>query len=163
MAISRAKIDNKRTKGLGLHLKVPAWGFRGGQKQYELTNHLGNVLVTVSDKKLPVDTTITPNIAQYYLPEIISSQDYYPFGMIEPGRQYSLLKYNYLFNGKLHDDEMYSPDVAYDYGMRMYDARLGRFLSIDPLAKEYPMLSSYQYASLSPCLLYTSPSPRDTR
>lgn len=37
------------------------------QKQYELDNHLGNVLVTVSDGKTPIGTVATPNIAIYYL------------------------------------------------------------------------------------------------
>jgi RHS repeat-associated protein len=37
-----------------------------------------------------------------------------------------------------------------DYGMRIYDSRVGRFLSIDPLAQKYPELSPYQFASNSP-------------
>lgn len=37
-----------------------------------------------------------------------------------------------------------------DYGMRIYDPRLGRFLSVDPLTKGYPMLTPYQFASNSP-------------
>jgi RHS repeat-associated protein len=38
----------------------------------------------------------------------------------------------------------------YDYGFRIYDPRLGRFLSIDPLTKKYPELTPYQFASNSP-------------
>ncbi len=124
-----------------------------GQKRYELTNHLGNVLVTVSDKKNAVDTTTIPNIAQYYMPEIINAQDFYPFGMVEPGRQYAILRdsaYKFTFNGKLHDDEIYGKDNSYDYGMRFYDPRIGRFPSVDPLRQKFPMLSAYQYASNSP-------------
>lgn len=37
-----------------------------------------------------------------------------------------------------------------DYGMRMYNPRIGRFLSIDPLAKSYPWLTPFQYASNTP-------------
>jgi hypothetical protein len=37
-----------------------------------------------------------------------------------------------------------------DYGMRIYDPRLGRFLSVDPLTKSYPELTPYQFASNSP-------------
>lgn len=37
-----------------------------------------------------------------------------------------------------------------DYGMRIYDPRLGKFLSVDPLTKNFPWLSSYQYTDNSP-------------
>ncbi|MBW8686978.1 hypothetical protein K1Y79_21765 [Chitinophaga sp. B61] len=33
-----------------------------------------------------------------------------------------------------------------DYGMRVYDNRLGKFLSVDPLTKEYPWTSTYAFA-----------------
>lgn len=33
-----------------------------------------------------------------------------------------------------------------DYGMRIYDSRLGRFLSVDPLTQSYPWYTPYQYA-----------------
>lgn len=38
----------------------------------------------------------------------------------------------------------------YDYGFRIYDPRLARFLSIDPLQKDYPELTPYQFASNTP-------------
>jgi hypothetical protein len=34
--------------------------------------------------------------------------------------------------------------------MRIYDPRLGRFLSVDPINKEYPDLTPYQFASNTP-------------
>lgn len=37
-----------------------------------------------------------------------------------------------------------------DYGMRVYDLRLGRFLSVDPLSGDYPWNSTYAYAENSP-------------
>jgi RHS repeat-associated protein len=58
--------------------------------------------------------------------------------------------YRFGFNGKENDDEAYGDDNQQDYGMRVYDPRLGRFLSVDPIAAQYPMLSSYQFASNSP-------------
>ena len=56
------------------------------------------------------------------------------------------LEYSFHFNGKELDNE----SQTQDYGMRIYDYRLGRFLSIDPLSKSYPELSSYQFASNTP-------------
>ncbi len=41
--------------------------------------------------------------------------------------------YRYGFNGKESDDEIKGEGNQQDYGMRIYDTRLGRFLSVDPL------------------------------
>ncbi|HVA99291.1 MAG TPA: RHS repeat-associated core domain-containing protein, partial [Bacteroidia bacterium] len=121
-----------------------------GQKQYELTNHLGNVFVTLSDKKIPVDTITSGTTADYYLPIVITSQDYYAFGMLMPGRNFNTTGFRFGFNGKEKTDELYGVGNAYDYGMRMYSARLGRPLSTDPLFKKFPMLSPYQFFSDNP-------------
>jgi hypothetical protein len=37
-----------------------------------------------------------------------------------------------------------------DYGMRMYNPRIGRFFTVDPLTKSYPELTPYQFASNTP-------------
>ena len=58
--------------------------------------------------------------------------------------------YRYGFNGKENDNEVKGDGNQQDYGMRIYDPRLGRFLSVDPLLKAYPHLTSYQYASNRP-------------
>ena len=55
-----------------------------GLKQYEFTNHLGNVLVTLTDKHIPFYF----GSFAFYVPEVASAQDYYPFGMIMPGSGY---------------------------------------------------------------------------
>lgn len=39
-----------------------------------------------------------------------------------------------------------------DYGMRIYDPRVGRFLSVDPLTKSYPFYTPYQFAGNNPIL-----------
>jgi RHS repeat-associated protein len=70
-----------------------------------------------------------------------------------PGRKYSAensAKYRYGFNGKENDNEVKGEGNQQDYGMRIYDPRLGRFLSKDPIAHEYPNLSTFQFASNSP-------------
>jgi len=36
--------------------------------------------------------------------------------------------------------------------MRIYDPRLGKFLSVDPLTKDYPELTPYQFATNSPLM-----------
>ncbi|CAN5757954.1 hypothetical protein BH11BAC7_BH11BAC7_33020 [soil metagenome] len=37
-----------------------------------------------------------------------------------------------------------------DYGMRIYNPAIGKFLSVDPLTKSYPELTPYQFASNQP-------------
>jgi RHS repeat-associated protein len=59
--------------------------------------------------------------------------------------------YRYGFNGKENDNEVKGVEGSQqDYGMRIYDPRMGRFLSVDPLTKDYPELTPYQFASNSP-------------
>jgi RHS repeat-associated protein len=70
--------------------------------------------------------------------------------MLLPGRNYQAETYAYGFNGKRMDNEVKGIGVQYDYGFRIYDARLGKFLSVDPLKKKYPMLSPYQFAGNNP-------------
>ena len=72
--------------------------------------------------------------------------------MLEPGRNYSVANtnYRYGFNGKEKSDEINGSGVDYDYGARILDVRLGRFLSADPLTPKYPELTPYQFASNSP-------------
>ncbi len=74
----------------------------------------------------------------------------YPFGMLMPGRTYSSEEYGYGFNGKEKDDEVSNQGNCYDYGFRIYNSRLGKFLSIDPLAKSYSWNSPFAYAENSP-------------
>jgi RHS repeat-associated protein len=121
--------------------------FERGNKQYELTNHLGNVLATISDKKKGYDTTGDGQV-DYFLADTRQATDYHPFGwgMIGRSGTYNLFGYKYGFNGKENDKET----TTQDYGMRIYDPRLGRFLSEDPITAEYPALTPYQFVSNTP-------------
>jgi RHS repeat-associated protein len=48
------------------------------------------------------------------------------------------------------DNDVKGTGVQYDYGFRIYDARIGKFLSVDPLTKEYPWYTPYQFAGNMP-------------
>jgi RHS repeat-associated protein len=124
-----------------------------GNKQFELGNHLGNVLTTITDRKIAHDDN-TDGTIDYYTADISSSQDYYPFGMQMPGRSFSSSGvYRYSFNGKEKDDEWNGTIGGFqDYGMRMYDTRVCRFPLPDPLTKKYPELTPYQFASNTPII-----------
>jgi RHS repeat-associated protein len=125
-----------------------------GEVSYELSNHLGNVLSTISDQKVGVAAVGNSSLIGYYKAVVQTANDYYPFGMMMPGRNYNAAgskDYTYGFNGKMNDNDVKGIEGSQqDYGMRIYDPRLGRFLSVDPLAREYPWNSVYAFAENDP-------------
>ncbi|WP_192350836.1 RHS repeat-associated core domain-containing protein [Algoriphagus sp. Y33] len=128
---------------LGQLDSASAAGYRTvGLKKYELSNHLGNVLAVVSDRiHIKTDSTWT---------DVVSRSDYYPFGLAMGGRTESS-GYRYGFNGKEKDNPgMGGGGNTYDYGFRIYNPEIAKFLSVDPLTGSYPMLTPYQYASNTP-------------
>ena len=73
-----------------------------GDKRYELSNHLSNVLSVVSDRKLFQNSLGFSTFA----PDVLSYSDYYPFGMLVPNRHKDSGDYRYGFNGKEMDNEL---------------------------------------------------------
>jgi RHS repeat-associated protein len=150
-----------------------------GKKSYEVSNHLDNVLATVSDRKLAVDnysysvsgsgsykydavrnsyyavtlgtgthnrnTSSADLKADWYTADVQSYSDYYAFGSPMVSRHGGT--YRYTFNGKEKVDE-YNGNL--DFGARIYDSRLGRWLSVDPLQQEYAGMSSYNFVCNTP-------------
>jgi hypothetical protein len=62
--------------------------FTRGLKSYELSNHLGNVLATITDKKIAVSSGGNSSLIDHFTADVVTAQDYYPFGMIMPGRSF---------------------------------------------------------------------------
>jgi len=112
------------------------------------TEHLGNVLATVYDVK--IQNSSGGVTLDFYFADILSSQDYYAFGMLMPGRNFSSHSYRYSFNGAERDDEIKGAGNSLDFGERMQDPRLGRFLSLDRFAHKFPSQSGYVFASNTP-------------
>jgi RHS repeat-associated protein len=54
------------------------------------------------------------------------------------------------FNGKENDNEVKGDGNQQYYGMRIYDLRLGKFLSVDPLTMQYPHYTPYSFAGNKP-------------
>jgi len=55
--------------------------------------------------------------------------------------------YCFGFNGKERDNEgMGGGGSTYDYGFRIYNGQIGKFLSVDPLFKDFPWNSIYAFA-----------------
>ena len=74
-----------------------------------------------------------------------------PFGSGVKSRGYSAGKYRFGFNGKEEDGETAAD--AYDFGARIYDARLGRWLSVDPETGDFCALSAFQSMNNNPILI----------
>ena len=107
-------------------------------------------MATVSDRTLPEAVTGTPTAVRGYTADIVTASDYYPFGMVSRAFNSPSVSYRYGFNGKEVDNEMFGVGNELDYGMRVYDPRVGRFLSVDPLTKSYPWYTPYQFAGNRP-------------
>ncbi|MFN6378643.1 MAG: RHS repeat domain-containing protein, partial [Flavobacteriales bacterium] len=114
-----------------------------GEKHYELSNHLGNVLATVSDKKIAVMNGAN---LSYYRADVVSYSDYYPFGapMTERTAVVTPTDVRYGFQGQEEDDELWNGAVSFKY--RVEDARLGRFFSVDPMFDSFPWNGSYTFS-----------------
>lgn len=145
---SRLGIRKRPVTVSGSYTPAELYSTYRGDKFFEGANHLGNVLVTLGDTKRGVDSN-SDGAIDYYEPHVASAQDYYPFGMLMPGRTYSS-GYRYGFNGKENDNEVKGTGNQQDYGFRIYDPRIVRFNSIDPLTSKYPMLTPYQFSGNFP-------------
>jgi RHS repeat-associated protein len=66
--------------------------------------------------------------------------------MLMQGRSVNSPVYRYGFNGKENDDESKGQGNQIDYGARVYDPRIGRFLSVDPMQEDYSWNSPYAFA-----------------
>jgi RHS repeat-associated protein len=96
--------------------------------RYNLEDHLGNASFTLD-----------------YLGSLTHRAEFFPFGETSFG---SYTKKRYRFCGKERDEE----SGLYYYGARYYMPWQCRFVSVDPLAGEYPFYTPYQYAGNQPII-----------
>ena len=85
-------IDLPKLKVANANSLGPTYGinFDRGNKFFELTNHLGNTLAVISDKKSGHD--VGNGTIDYYNAEVVFANDYFPFGMRMPGRRFLPLR-----------------------------------------------------------------------
>ncbi len=99
---------------------------------YHITDHLGSVRVVYD----------SPNA-------VLAHNDYYAFGLKHENPNLANHTSNrYLYNGK--EEQTTGAVNLLDYGARMYDATLGRWHSVDPMATNYTNYSPYVYCANNP-------------
>jgi len=95
----------------------------------KLSNHPGNVLTVITDHVWA--NRDNNNEITHFTPDIVAANDYYPFGMIMPGRSYSSDEYRYGFQGQEKDEEVKGSGNHMTTQWRQYDPRIGRWFTID--------------------------------
>ena len=79
--------------------------------------------------------------------------------MQEPGRKFALNNsYRFGLNGKEKQAELISDE--YDFGARLYEARLGKWISLDPLQAKHAEESPYLYTGGNP-IYFIDPDSKD--
>ena len=119
--------------------------FRAAGTTSKFYVYTGNPNLTTGDYW--IDNLKITTVAHYEA-EILMSADYQAYGGAIEDRQFASESYRYGFNGKEKDDENF--EGSYDFGARIYNSQIGRFLSTDPKEKEYPFMSPYVYAVNNP-------------
>jgi RHS repeat-associated protein len=77
---------------------------------------------------------------------VLTAQDYYPFGMTMPGRVFNSGDYRYGFQNQEQDPEIKGEGNSVSFKYRMHDPRIGRFFAVDPLTAKYPYNSPYAFS-----------------
>ncbi len=113
---------------------------------FQYKDHLGNIRLSYAD--LDGNGSINPN------EEIIEENNFFPFGLKHWGYNNVVssngnsLAQQWKFGGKQLDQSLGLE--TYDFGARNYDATLGRWMNVDPLAHEREWLSPYNFVQNNP-------------
>ncbi|WP_236545831.1 RHS repeat domain-containing protein [Tenacibaculum maritimum] len=123
---------------------------QGFKYVYQYKDHLGNVRLSYTDNNN--DGVITPST------EIIEESNYYPFGLKHKGYNNNVSSLGnstaqkFGYNGKELNEELVGGSRLnwHDFGARNYDAALGRWMNLDPLAEKMRRHSPYNFAFDNP-------------
>jgi RHS repeat-associated protein len=112
----------------------------------------GYVYIYVSNEETaPLEVYFDDMKITYTKSPVVQADDYYAFGLSVSDlsfRKASAMPNQYKYNGKEEQDELGIGWI--DYGARMYDNAIGRWMVVDPLAEVARRWSPYAYAYDNP-------------
>ncbi len=126
---------------------------RIGRKYYELNDHLGNVLVTVMDRKSGYGNT--GGLYNGFYANLASVSDYYPGGFGMKERTVAFEEAEFGYNGQMKSDEVYGKGNLNTARFWEMDTRLMRRWNIDPILDAWQ--SSYSTFANNP-IAYSDPA-----
>jgi RHS repeat-associated protein len=104
-----------------------------------------------NEETAPLEVYFDDMKITYTKSPVEQADDYYAFGLSVADlsfRKASAMPNQYKYNGKEEQDELSIGWI--DYGARMYDNAIGRWLAVDPLAEKARRWSPYTYAYDNP-------------
>lgn len=121
---------------LSMEITIPS-GYSGGIAYIYVTNE--------SNYSAYFDDMLIVHEKTNLVPQVTQQTDYYPFGV----RFNSYVKEAIRPNRYLYQDQELQDDLGldgYQFKLRMHDASIGRFASVDPLAENFRYNSSYSFS-----------------
>ncbi|WP_228408074.1 DUF6443 domain-containing protein [Chryseobacterium sp. CBTAP 102] len=115
------------------------YSFTENRYIYQYRDHLGNARVTFAKSSAGV-------------PEIIDTNNYYPFGLNHISGPFSTSNFGSFYSYKYNGKELQETGM-YDYGARMLMPDLGRWGAMDAMSEKYSAWSPYNYAINNPAMV----------
>jgi RHS repeat-associated protein len=123
-----------------------SYSFTGDGSTMDIGFVTGQMTTTAFDN---IKLTYTTPASVSFLADVIQITDYSPFGVQLDGRNLvksEAAKSRFGYQNQERDDEIKGSGNSVNYTFRMHDPRLGRFMSIDPLSRNYPWNSTYAFS-----------------